>query len=276
MPVPVTNVANMLGALERAKLTPKEGGAALELMFNPESLSISRSAQWKPKPSKSMGNGKPSLVGASGSGGSSPMAAIGGAMSAATSAVAGALGIDKPGAGEVISGFSPNIYGGSQPGTLTMVVHFNDSFSMTGLGDVSKHISTLERWMFIPKGKGQKPQPPLLVFTWGKVRFVGYIKTLNVTYMHFGADGSPVHAKASIAMTEEPEADGDHNPTSGGPPGRRTHRVGAGDSLQSIAYREYATPTVWRRIAEANGIDDPLRLRLGAELLVPLAGEPPA
>ena len=47
------------------------------------------------------------------------------------------------------------------------------------------------------------------------------------------------------------------------------HRVRDGDSLPSIAYDAYGDPTQWRTIAEANDIDDPLRLRRGSELSIP-------
>jgi len=43
----------------------------------------------------------------------------------------------------------------------------------------------------------------------------------------------------------------------------------AGDSLPAVAYREYGNPNLWRALAEANGVDDPLRLRPGTSLLVP-------
>jgi nucleoid-associated protein YgaU len=42
-----------------------------------------------------------------------------------------------------------------------------------------------------------------------------------------------------------------------------------GDTLQSIAFAHYRDPTRWRRIAEANAIDDPMRLRRGASLTIP-------
>ncbi len=51
------------------------------------------------------------------------------------------------------------------------------------------------------------------------------------------------------------------------------HRLVAGDSLELLAYREYGDPTAWRVIAQANGIDDPQRLRPGAELIVPAPDE---
>ncbi len=42
-----------------------------------------------------------------------------------------------------------------------------------------------------------------------------------------------------------------------------------GDSLASIANAEYGTPTMWRAIAIANGLEDPFNLRVGRELLLP-------
>jgi nucleoid-associated protein YgaU len=54
---------------------------------------------------------------------------------------------------------------------------------------------------------------------------------------------------------------------------RKVHTVVAGDSLASVAWREYGDPTLWRAIAERNGIDDPMRLPAGKTLLVPAADE---
>jgi nucleoid-associated protein YgaU len=36
-----------------------------------------------------------------------------------------------------------------------------------------------------------------------------------------------------------------------------------------VAFRRYGNPNMWRGIAEANGIDDPMRLRRGRELNIP-------
>ena len=59
------------------------------------------------------------------------------------------------------------------------------------------------------------------------------------------------------------------NPTSGGPLGNRAHVVSDGDSLASIAYREYDDAALWRGLADLNGIDDPMALRIGQRLIVP-------
>jgi nucleoid-associated protein YgaU len=85
----------------------------------------------------------------------------------------------------------------------------------------------------------------------------------------FRLDGTPVRAKVSISFEETPMSAAKQNPTSGGQPGRRTHLVTMGDSLASLAYREYGDPGLWRAIAAANGIDDPSRLHPGMSLLIP-------
>ena len=59
------------------------------------------------------------------------------------------------------------------------------------------------------------------------------------------------------------------NPTSGGISGRRVHTFSAGDTLHSVAYAEYGNPGLWRVLAEANGVDDPLRIAPGTALLIP-------
>ena len=42
-----------------------------------------------------------------------------------------------------------------------------------------------------------------------------------------------------------------------------------GDSIQSVAHTAYGDATLWRRIAEANGIDDPMSLPRGTVLSIP-------
>ena len=43
------------------------------------------------------------------------------------------------------------------------------------------------------------------------------------------------------------------------------------DRLDLIAHHEYADASMWRLIAEANGIADPLRIKPGQRLIVPVA-----
>ncbi|GAA2825497.1 LysM peptidoglycan-binding domain-containing protein [Kitasatospora paracochleata] len=116
--------------------------------------------------------------------------------------------------------------------------------------------------------------PPWVVFHWGGLTgFVGYISQVQAKYTLFTAGGLPIRAVCQVTLEElNGEAPG-QNPTSGALAARRVHRVVAGDTLALLAWREYGDPTAWREIAEANGIDDPMRLRPGSELLLPGAEE---
>jgi nucleoid-associated protein YgaU len=72
-----------------------------------------------------------------------------------------------------------------------------------------------------------------------------------------------------MTLQELPTQKGKTNPTSGALDSTASHRVVAGDTLQSIAWAEYQDPNLWRHLAAANGIDDPLRLREGDMVLIP-------
>ncbi|MBE4735512.1 LysM peptidoglycan-binding domain-containing protein [Streptomyces caniscabiei] len=122
----------------------------------------------------------------------------------------------------------------------------------------------------------KQPSPPWVVFQWGSfstARFTAYVSSVDVTYSLFGTTGVPIRATCRLSLHEIPSNTKGQNPTSGALTARSVHRVVAGDSLQSLAWREYGNASAWRAIAEANGIDDPTRLPTGIELVLPSAGE---
>ncbi|HEY1480387.1 MAG TPA: LysM peptidoglycan-binding domain-containing protein [Gaiellales bacterium] len=116
-----------------------------------------------------------------------------------------------------------------------------------------------------------KPVPPTLFLWWGSAPIFGpcVLKSASIKFTLFDAVGTPTRATASITLEEMLADISKQNPTSGGPPGNRAHVVSDGDSLASIAYREYDDAALWRGLAALNGIDDPMRLRVGQRLLVP-------
>lgn len=124
-----------------------------------------------------------------------------------------------------------------------------------------------------PKSKEKKkPSGPFVWFHWGQLHFLGSVKQVNVKYTLFDSAGDPLRATCGLTLLEVPTPDNlkeKQNPTSGSQGTTASHRVVAGDTLASIAYGEYEDATLWRAIADANGIDDPLRLAEGAVLLVP-------
>jgi nucleoid-associated protein YgaU len=96
---------------------------------------------------------------------------------------------------------------------------------------------------------------------------------VEAAYTLFGTSGVPIRATCRLQLHEIPGKVPGQNPTSGALTAQRVHRVVAGDSLQSLAWREYGDTAAWRAIAEVNGIDDPGYLPTGTELIMPAAEE---
>jgi nucleoid-associated protein YgaU len=167
-------------------------------------------------------------------------------------------------------------FGGANPQAVSMEIFFDD---FEAKGDVAARVQTLLDWTkptTVSVNKKQ-PSPPILVFEWGAnpalAGFRGYLKTVTAKYTLFKPDGTPLRATAQIAMEEVPTEPQGQNPTSGSIDSRRSHVLGDGDSLHSVAYREYGDPTLWRSLASYNQIDDPMRLRAGTRIFIPSAAE---
>lgn len=119
-----------------------------------------------------------------------------------------------------------------------------------------------------------KPQPPWVIFGWGTaLTMTAIVKSLEVEYTMFDGTGTPLRARVKITMEEMPMIPGRTNPTSGGLATLASHVVREGDTLASIAYRYYGNAAYWRALANANDVDDPIRLRPGTELILPSAAE---
>jgi nucleoid-associated protein YgaU len=88
----------------------------------------------------------------------------------------------------------------------------------------------------------------------------------------FHPNGEPMRAFVDLELAQaEPTSPVGQaqNPTTRGIAGLKQHIVQGEDTLQSIAYEAYNDATNWRPIAEANHIDDPLRVRRGRSLTIP-------
>lgn len=182
----------------------------------------------------------------------------------------------------------PQMKGGKQTGkpefqganaqTLQFEALFDSRLHQSG-PSVADAIATLLEWVKPTDDSlaKKKPQPPILMFEWGKnpalTGFRGYLKQVQAKYLLFDGTGKPLRATANITLEEVPIPPKKQNPTSGSIHGRRTYLLGDGDSLASVAWREYEDATLWRGIAAFNGIDDPLRVKSGASILLPTADE---
>jgi nucleoid-associated protein YgaU len=168
-------------------------------------------------------------------------------------------------------------FGGVQPQTIQMELLFDD-FEHPDK-DLTKDIQQLMDWLKpAPKAfNKQKPQPHVLQLLWGANKaingFHGFLKTVNAKYTMFKPSGRPIRATVQISLEEIPNEPKGQNPTSRAISSQRTHVMVAGDSLMSVAYREYDDPSLWRGLAAFNGIDEPMRVRSGSSLLIPTEDE---
>jgi len=117
----------------------------------------------------------------------------------------------------------------------------------------------------------QLPQtgaPPILMFVLGQLHFRCVLVDAGQRFTMFLPDGTPVRATLTVRFQEYVRLE--FEVTRGffaGPP--TLHTIAQGETLSGLAADYLGDPTAWRRIAEANKIDDPLNLSPGLSLVVP-------
>lgn len=167
-------------------------------------------------------------------------------------------------------------FSGGQSGSLSMELMF-DTTSESGVA-VTKYTNKLLKLMDVDPSlpshdtSTNRGRPPWVTFHWGRWHsWKAIVASLSLKFTFFASDGTPLRANVSITLTQY-EADanwGPQNPTSGTPDPQRTHSVRQGETLDRIAALHYGDATLWRKLAEANGIRNPLALRPGTRLNIP-------
>jgi LysM repeat protein len=112
--------------------------------------------------------------------------------------------------------------------------------------------------------------PPILLVSWGSLELRCVLVRLSQKFLQFLEDGRPVRARLTVSFNEfldpEREAKEINRQTADF---TKVHVTGPGETLEGIAARYYQNPFVWRAIALANDIDDPLAIEPGDELQIP-------
>ncbi|MFO0750796.1 MAG: LysM peptidoglycan-binding domain-containing protein [Myxococcota bacterium] len=120
--------------------------------------------------------------------------------------------------------------------------------------------------------------PQVIVFVFGEFShrtrhntvYTFFLSKLSVDYTMFLPDGTPVRAKVSVCLKQVlPQRTQEEQNPKGSPDHAKLYTVKQGDTLQKISTYAYGTPVEWRRIADANGLDDPMTLRPGRKLNLP-------
>jgi len=228
---------------EKAKLLI-EGGAPIDVLFNPTEYKIAKANTWNYK------------------------------------AVAG-KSLPKP------------EFGGGMPRVISLTLLLDRSL-LGPEGSVLEVTDRLFAMMELPAGReagGPSSAPPFVTFQWGVVNtFKAACTSLSVTFQLFHPNGDPIRAEVALELKQAAPAEARSGrapdgagsavaagaaAAAGAPAGPGVHAVQDGDSLPSVAQAAYGTPSAWREIAEASGVDNPLHLPRGLPLTIPPLALPP-
>jgi hypothetical protein len=107
--------------------------------------------------------------------------------------------------------------------------------------------------------------PPVCLFTWGKLTFIGVLEHANQRFTLFLPNGTPVRATVDVSFKEfwDTKKQGGRLQSANF---AKQHIVQRGNTLSGIAAQYYGDPALWRPIAEENSIDEPLALQPGQVL----------
>ena len=156
--------------------------------------------------------------------------------------------------------------------TITMDIFFDTYEEGT---DVREHTDKITGWE-AGEQKGLMDidsdlhAPPICIFRWGDFRFQCIIERISKRFTMFLPDGKPVRATLNVSLKEYANSE-EQIRLIAAQSADITKRwtVIQGDSLWSIAAREYGNPGDWRLIAKENRIDNPRLLTPGRELIIP-------
>lgn len=164
-------------------------------------------------------------------------------------------------------------FSGGQPTTLAMELFF-DTYEMGK--DVRKEYTNAIWDLMMVSAMTRDPRtgkgrPPICEFRWGSMwSFKAVITRISQKFTLFLPDGTPVRATLNVTF-QQVEEEGVYprqNPTTGGGFGYRTRVVKEGETIDWIAYDEYGDASLWRFVADTNGLDNPMKLETGQVLSI--------
>jgi hypothetical protein len=169
--------------------------------------------------------------------------------------------------------------------TLKLELFFDTSDQ--GMGDTATSVATLTDPIYaLSRIVPDQHAPPIVTFVWGsdfpgnelppelgnqrRNSFTGVVTNIRQTFTLWSSGGLPVRAKLSLTLREYAALQDQLQALNLASP-NKTHSyvLARGDTLGLVAAKFYFDPTNWRKIALENGIDDPRRLKPGAELTIP-------
>lgn len=147
---------------------------------------------------------------------------------------------------------------------LSMELFFDTSDDKT---DVRDYTDKIEELMMVD---ADTHVPPILMFSWGSLDFKCVLEDLSQRFTMFDSDGKPLRAILKVLFKEYfPSADQMKKKPRNSADHTKRLVLREGETLQSLAAKEYGSPKHWRLIAETNSIEDPMNIKSGTLLRLP-------
>ncbi len=165
---------------------------------------------------------------------------------------------------------------GGQSGTVTLAITLDATINHQSVLDEAEKLlalAAIDSKVKASDAQHKSARPPWVELHWGLLHapFRAVVERVQVKYTYFAKDGTPLRAKVDLALKQydDEKVQPRQNPTSFTPAPHTVHKVQPGETLDRVAAQEYGDPTRWRLLAEANHVDDPLRVPAGTLLVVP-------
>jgi nucleoid-associated protein YgaU len=168
---------------------------------------------------------------------------------------------------------------------LTLELFFDTTEDGMGAGATSVTTYTDTIYQLV-KIEPDRHAPPICTFIWNdkfpgtdisshlgnqrRNEFQCIVENVKQKYTLFSPEGVPLRATLTVTLREYKTLDEQLKQLNLNSPDRtQSHIVQQGETLSSIAAQHYRKSGEWRRIGDANAIEDPRRIEIGAFLTVP-------
>lgn len=109
-------------------------------------------------------------------------------------------------------------------------------------------------------------RPPIVTFHYGSLHFEGVVTDVTQNFTMFLGDGRPVRAKLEVTFRSTGKS---RQEPLESPDRTKCRILQEGQQLWQFAWEEYGDPKMWKTIARANQIRNPLEIEPGRALKVP-------
>lgn len=176
--------------------------------------------------------------------------------------------IDTPKGGDQSSGNAGRQFVGKGTTKLALQLWFDVAAMQEDPVDDVRRLTQQVIFFMTPQPSKKDPKklmPPGVRFLWGSFIFDGLVDSLEESLEFFSPQGKPLRASMTLALSQQKILHSEFKGDGKAPLSPGTKPLSAakqGESLSNMAAKE-GTSGNWQSIAQANGVEDPMRMKPG-------------